>query len=113
MMRTRRAFVCAALVLALAHPALAQLSTSQLDGRVTDESSAVLPGATVTVTQTDTGFTRTVVTDPDGTYILPNLPTGRYRLEVMLAGFRSYAQTGIVLQVRGPPTSNVQLALGR
>ena len=52
------------------------------------------------------------MTDGDGAYILPNLPTGPYRLEVMFAGFRSYAQTGIVLQVGGTPTINVQLALG-
>ena len=38
-------------------------STGELAGRVTDESGAVLPGVTVTATQTDTGFTRTVVTD--------------------------------------------------
>ena len=38
-------------------------ATAQLNGRVTDESGAVLPGVTVTVTQTDTGFTRTVVTE--------------------------------------------------
>ena len=92
--------------------AFAQLSTAQLDGRVTDESEAVLPGSTVTVTQTDTGFTRTVVTNADGSYVLPNLPTGPYRLEVSLQGFRSYVQTGIVLQVGGTPTVNVVLPLG-
>src|SRR5678816_2918356 len=89
----------AALLLSLGGvPAFAQLSTAQLDGRVTDESGAVLPGATVTVVQTDTSFTRTVVTDGDGGYVLPNLPTGPYRLEISLSGFRTYTQTGIVLQ---------------
>ena len=113
MIRIRTAFVYAALVLVVSsRPAVAQLSTAQLDGRVTDESAAVLPGATVTVTQTDTGFTRTVVTDGDGAYILPNLPTGPYRLEVSLAGFRSYTRTGIVLQVGASPTINVVLPLG-
>ena len=67
----------------------------------------MLPGVTVTVTQTDTGFTRTTVTDEDGAYVLPNLPLGPYRLEVMLAGFRTYAQTGIVLQVGATPAINV------
>ena len=57
----------------------------------------MLPGATVTVVQTDTGFTRTGVTDGDGAYLLPNLPIGPYRLEVVLSGFRTYTQTGIVL----------------
>ena len=100
------------LLLACATAASAQLSTAQLDGRVTDESGAVLPGVTVTVTQTDTGFTRTAVTDGDGSYLLPNLPTGPYRFEVSLQGFRSYTQTGIVLQVGGTPTINVALAIG-
>ena len=79
-------------------------ATAQLNGRVTDESAAALPGATITVTQTDTAFTRTVVTDESGTYVLPNLPIGPYRLEVSLQGFRSYIQTGLVLQVDASPT---------
>src|SRR6185436_4384780 len=92
--------------------ASAQLSTAQISGRVTDDSGAVLPGVTVTVVQTDTGLTRTTTTDASGTYVLPNLPTGPYRLEAMLQGFRTYAQTGIVLQVAGAPVINVALALG-
>jgi hypothetical protein len=87
-------------------------ATAALNGRVTDTSGAVLPGVTVTATQTDTGFSRTVTTDGDGTYVMPNLPTGPYRLEASLQGFRTYAQTGIVLQVGATPTLNVQLALG-
>jgi carboxypeptidase family protein len=92
--------------------ASAQLSTAQLSGRVTDESGAVLPGVTVTATQTDTGLTRSVTTDASGTYVLPNLPTGPYRLEAMLQGFRTYSQTGIVLQVAASPAINVILAIG-
>jgi hypothetical protein len=92
--------------------ALAQLSTAQLSGRITDESGAVLPGVTVTVVQTDTGQTRTAVTDESGTYVLPNLPTGPYRLEAMLQGFRTYVQTGIVLQVAATPAINVTLGIG-
>src|SRR5215204_5306191 len=87
--------VCAALMLLLTSAgAWAQLSTGQMSGRVTDESGAVLPGVTVTATQTDTGATRTVVTGEGGGYVLPNLPTGPYRLEAMLPGFRAYVQTG-------------------
>ena len=87
-------------------------ATAQLSGRVTDDSGGVLPGVTVTVTQTDTGFTRTTVTDDGGGYVLPNLPLGPHRLEVMLAGFRTFAQTGIVLQVGATPAINVTLGLG-
>ena len=90
----------------------AQGSTAQLGGRVTDETGAVLPGVTVTATQTDTGFSRTVVTDNDGSYVMPNLPTGPYRLEVMLQGFRTYVQTGIVLQVDANAVINASLQVG-
>jgi hypothetical protein len=87
-------------------------ATAELNGRVTDQSGGVLPGVTVTVTQTDTGFSRSVVTDDNGNYAIPNLPTGPYRLEVMLQGFRSYVQTGIVLQVAATPTINAVLSVG-
>src|SRR2546426_970798 len=87
-------------------------ATAELNGRVTDDSGAVLPGVTVTATQTDTAFMRTVVTDSNGTYSMPNLPTGPYRLEMSLQGFKSYVQTGIVLQVGATPTINAVLAVG-
>jgi hypothetical protein len=67
-------------LLLISSPALAQ-ATAQLTGRVTDESSAVLPGVAVTATQTDTGLTRTAFTDAEGAYVITNLPTGPYRLE--------------------------------
>src|ERR671937_298150 len=111
-MRFRIPLICALSVLVSAAPAWAQLSTAQLSGRVTDESGAVLPGVTVTATQTDTGLVRTVVTGENGTYVLPNLPTGPYRVEAMLQGFRTYSQTGIVLQVAASPAINVVLAIG-
>ena len=101
-----------AVVLLLASGVAWAQATAELAGRVTDESSAVLPGVTVTATQTDTGFTRTAVTDGSGAWIMSNLPTGPYRLEVSLQGFRTYAQTGIVLRVGATPTINTQLAVG-
>src|SRR5438552_1079025 len=106
-----RVAVGAVFILLSSGPIWAQ-ATAELSGRVTDESGAVLPGVTVTATQTDTAFARTVVTDGTGTYVMPNLPTGPYRLEVSLAGFRSYVQTGIVLQVGATPVVNAALAVG-
>ena len=87
-------------------------ATAQLNGRVTDDSGAVLPGATVTAAQTDTGFTRTVVTDETGAYVMPNLPIGPYTLQISLQGFRTYVQTGVILQVNSSPAINAKLALG-
>jgi hypothetical protein len=99
-------------VLLLAGIAEAQLSTAQLSGRVVDESRGVLPGATVTVVQTATGFTRSDVTDANGAYVMPNLPLGPYRLEVSLSGFSTHVQTGIVLQVGAAPVINATLVVG-
>ena len=113
-MNTRFLSVFCLVALALLLPsgiARAQ-STGELAGRVADESGAVLPGVTVTALQTDTGFTRTVVTDGAGAWVMPNMPTGPYRLEVALQGFRTYVQTGIVLQVGATPTINASLAVG-
>ena len=82
----------AALILVLSSGLAWAQATAQLSGTVRDESGAVLPGVTVTVTQTDTGFTRSVVSDDTGTYVLSNLPLGPYRLEVSLQGFYTYDQ---------------------
>jgi len=87
-------------------------STAQINGTVADSSGGVLPGATVTATQVDTGLRREVVTEADGSFTLTALPIGPYRLEVSLSGFRSYVQTGIVLQVGSNPVIPVALQLG-
>src|SRR2546428_2752804 len=88
-------------------------STAQINGTVTDQSGAVLPGVEVTATQTETGLTRSVVSNETGSYVLPNLPIGPYRLEASLPGFRTFVQTGIVLQVNGNPEINVVMAVGQ
>src|SRR5918999_211343 len=95
-----------------AAPAWAQISTAELNGRVTDSSGAVLPGVTVTATPASTGLKRTAVTDGEGVYLLTNLPPGPYRLEISLQGFRGYVQTGLVLTVGATPTVNAALELG-
>ena len=100
------------IVLFTATHALAQV-TAQINGAVTDSSGGVLPGATVTAVQTDTGFRREVVTDAEGSFTLTALPIGPYRLEVALAGFRSYVQTGIMLEINSNPTIPVTLQLGQ
>lgn len=88
-------------------------STSQITGTVKDQTGAVLPGAEVAATQTDTGAKRSVISDETGSYILTSLPIGPYRLEVMLPGFRTYVQTGIILQVNSNPTIPVVLDVGQ
>src|SRR3954467_1992981 len=98
---------CAALLLVVfASVSLWAQATAQISGTVKDQSGAVLPGVEVTATQTDTGIARTVVTNETGSYVLPNLAIGPYRLEAGLPGFRTFVQAGIVLQVNGSPVVN-------
>src|SRR5678810_660666 len=88
-------------------------ATAQMNGTVKDPSGAVLPGVEITAVQTDTGIIRTTVTNETGSYTLPNLAIGPYRLEAALPGFRTYVQTGIVLQVNSSPVINVILEVGQ
>ena len=111
MNRTRGIAVGVVLLLLTATNAWAQ-ATAQINGSVADNSGAILPGVTVVAIQTDTGVRREAVTNDTGAYALLNLPIGPYRLEASLAGFRSYVQTGIVLQVASNPVIKVTLQLG-
>src|SRR3954470_2839631 len=88
-------------------------ATAQISGAVKDQSGAILPGVEIRVTEIETGFSRDAVTNESGFYVLPNLPIGPYRLEASLPGFRTYVQTGIVLEVNASPQLNVTLEVGQ
>ncbi|HXJ44979.1 MAG TPA: carboxypeptidase regulatory-like domain-containing protein, partial [Bryobacteraceae bacterium] len=60
----------------------------QISGQATDATGAAIRGAAITVTEQDTGLTRTVKTEDSGIYTIPNLPAGRYRVVCEAAGFR-------------------------
>ncbi|HYR83835.1 MAG TPA: carboxypeptidase-like regulatory domain-containing protein [Terriglobia bacterium] len=109
--------ICLFLLIALPSPmtcgSVWAQASAQINGSVRDQSGAVLPGVEVTATQTDTGIIRTTITNETGSYILPNLALGPYRFEAALQGFRTFVQTGIVLQVNSNPVINVVLAVGQ
>mgnify|MGYP001325753793 CR=1 FL=1 len=88
-------------------------ATAQISGTVKDQTGAVLPGVEVTATQADTGVPRSAVTNETGTYVLSNLAIGPYRVEAALPGFRTFVQTGIVLQVNSSPVINPVLQVGQ
>src|SRR5213595_2951025 len=67
----------------------------------------------MTVTQTETAVTRSAVSNETGSYVLSNLPIGPYRLEAGLPGFRTFVQTGIVLQINSSPAINPVLEVGQ
>ena len=110
MKQNLRVACIAVLVLLVASATAWAQATAQMSGTVSDESGGVLPGVTVEATQTDRGLTRVAVTDGTGTYVLTNLPIGPYQLTVSLAGFQTYVQTGIVLQVGD--AASIDAALG-
>jgi hypothetical protein len=112
MMRALRALFSGLIIVLLTATASMAQATAQITGTVKDSSGGVLPGADVTATQTDTGFKRSTVTGDGGGYVLSNLPIGPYKLDVSLSGFRSFVQTGIVLQVNADPVIPVTLSLG-
>jgi hypothetical protein len=100
------------LVAALACSGVYAQSVSQIAGTVRDATGLAVPGAEVTATQTDTSLTRTAVTSADGTYVLPSLPIGPYRIEIKKQGFSVYVQNGIVLQVDTAPAIDATLKVG-
>jgi hypothetical protein len=112
MYRVERVVVHAVLALFLVTPVAWAQATATISGTVRDQTGAVLPGVTVTVTQAQTALTRTTVSNDTGSYVLPNLPLGPYRLEAVLSGFRTFAQTGITLQVNSAPVIDPVLSLG-
>jgi Carboxypeptidase regulatory-like domain/TonB dependent receptor len=77
--------------------AAAQTVTGTIQGTVVDTSGGVLPGATVTIRQTDTGAERVVVTNEGGIYQAPYLPIGRYTITATLTSFGTITRAGIQL----------------
>src|SRR5207253_9298146 len=82
-------------------------STAQVSGTARDQSGAVLPGVEVSLTQTNTGLVRSVVTNETGSYSLPNLPVGPYKLAASLPALPTYAPTAMVVQVNAIPEIHI------
>lgn len=98
-----------ALLLALSTSKAAAQSNGNLQGTVTDASGAVVPNASVTVTDRSTGIAHTVKTDDAGNYQFSSLPPGTYDLNVSSTGFAASIIQGLVVRVGSTVTSNVTL----
>ena len=94
--RKRRAVQLAVLLpvllLVAGSTAWAQKTAGEVRGTVMDTSGAVLPGATVSLTNVNTGYTRDVTTDAKGDFVFPVVDPGRYRVEVTLQSFKKYSR---------------------
>ena len=92
--------------------AMAQIiPTGSLDGTVFDASQAVVPDVKLTLTGLETGQVRTVQSDGQGRYFLPQLRPGRYRLEAEKTGFQK-AALEVLVEIGKKVTVDVNLALG-
>jgi len=95
-----------------AAPLFAQGALSEINGTATDQSGAVLPGVTVTLTEETTGLVRTVVTNDAGRWVLPALQPGRYTIKAELSGFQTQNRAGVVVNVGQAITINLALPVG-
>jgi hypothetical protein len=106
--------IAALFLLGAALPAFAQSQAinGSIEGTVTDTSGAALPGVTVTITNTDTGAQRVVVSGGEGAYRAPLLSLGKYDVVAELQGFKKFEQKGITLSAGQTAVINVALAVG-
>jgi trimeric autotransporter adhesin len=97
--RYQRLYAClVALCLALAPAAAhAQIRSATITGTVTDSTGAVLPGASVVVTNQETNAESTLATNDEGLFTAPYLPAGTYTVTVTLQGFTAFKRTGLIL----------------
>lgn len=87
-------------------------TTATLSGVVTDPMGALLPKATVTLASSETGVSRSFITDTGGRYSFNQLPPANYVLTIKAKGFETYVQDGIVLKAALSATQDVKLTVG-
>jgi Carboxypeptidase regulatory-like domain len=90
----------------------AQQTSGSSVGTVTDNTGAVVSGATVTLTNVDTGDRRTATTNAAGDYEFVNLVPGNYRVDIEESGFKHFIRTNVVVQVQGSTRVDASLELG-
>src|SRR5918998_220269 len=90
-------------------PVFPQSTGATLQGTITDEQGAVMPGATVVVANVETGWTRDVVTDERGWYRATALTPGNYELRATLQGFATQIRRGLTVTIGQEATVNIAL----
>ena len=100
------------LILLLAVPSLAQKTSGQISGSIIDSSGAAVPDTTVTVTQVGTGVQRTVTTNGEGIFTIPDLQIGTYRMTVTKNGFKEAITENIAVNVSTTTRQDVTLQVG-
>ena len=95
-----------------ATPIFAQLPSGTILGEVKDPAERSVPNAKITVTNTETGATRTLATGSDGSYRFPALPVGSYEIQIAAQGFPTEVQKGVRLAVGQEEVLNFTLKVG-
>jgi hypothetical protein len=98
-------------LLAVSLAAQSTISTGNVNGLVTDPSGAAVDGATVTITQADTGATTNVVTNGSGFYNSGSIPPGRYMVKVEAKGFAT-SGTSVLVQIGNNSAVNFTVHVG-
>lgn len=106
-----RLFLVGMVVACLLQTAARAQSTGSITGTVTDKSGAVIAGASIVVTDKQTGISRTVTTDKAGNYSVPSLQPGTYSVKASESGMQVVTVEGIVLSVSSTVPVNVQLGV--
>jgi Carboxypeptidase regulatory-like domain len=113
--RTSRAFRLPCVVLALfalSASALAQSTAGRILGTLTDQSGAAVAGAAVVVTDVQHGTSRSLTTDESGSYAVPDLPPGTYKIHVQAKGFKSVDRPNLQIEVASDVRADFALQPG-
>src|SRR5579872_2929662 len=111
--RTIAAALLATLTLLFSGLAVAQSTAGRILGTLTDQSGAAVAGATVVVTDLQRGMSRTVTTDESGTYAVPDLQPGNYKIRVETKGFKTVERPNIQIEVASDVRADFALQPGQ
>src|SRR5829696_3356642 len=106
-------FVVLAVLLICAPATTAQVLYGSIVGNVTDSTGAAVPGATVTIEQTETKLTRELVTDTAGVYHFTAVPSGTYTITVTMTGFRKFDRANVPVSLNSTARVDVKLEVGQ
>src|SRR5215831_11250771 len=111
--RTNSATRVLFVVFVLSLAAVAQSTSGRILGTLTDQTGAAVGGATVTVTDTQRGTARTVSSDETGSFAVPDLQPGTYRIRVELRGFKTVERPNVQIEVASDVRSDFSLQPGQ
>src|SRR4051812_40991556 len=112
MRQAKYRFFLLPLFLVLACVGLYAQANSELTGIVTDQTGAVVAGATITLTDPATGFVKSTESGGTGLYVIAGLNPANYNLKINAKGFQAYEQTGIVENVSATVRADIKLTVG-